>query len=204
MAARGQSEEAIDYVLRTTDDHAPVTAVTAFCERVLLDSGRRSEAYERFALAANQAHTNIARFRAIAAKYPEVPRERILDDLVASSPGDEGKWFATAKTLGLLDLARALAIRAPCDPKTLTRAARDHVEKNPAFAADVALAALGWIAAGRGFELTSLDVREAYRYAIEAADRIGRGDEARRRVGDLLSEDGAMARWMRESLGVVR
>lgn len=204
LAKQGHPDEAIEYVLRKTKDYSSATAVAAFCERVLIDASRRAEAYQQFGLAANQAHTNIARFRAIAAKYPEMPREQILDDLVASTPGEEGKWFATAKTLGLLDLARAIAIRAPCDPKTLTRAARDHVEKAPAFAADVALAALDWIAAGRGFELTSLDVRDACRHALEAADRIGRGEEARRRIETLLAKDGAVVRWMRESLGAPR
>lgn len=200
LAARGTADEAIDYVLRRTDDYASSCAVARFCEGVLLEAGRREEAYERFALGANQASSHLARFRAIAAKYPLVARERILQDLVAASPGEEGKWFATAKSLGQLDFARALAIRSPCDPKTLTRAARDHAEKAPGFAADVGLAALRWMAAGRGYELTGLDVREAYRWTLQAGANAGRGYEVRRHAGNILTQDGAVTMWMRESL----
>src|SRR2546425_8098927 len=63
---------------------------------------------------------------------------RILGDLIASTPGEEGKWFATAKTLKQYDPALALARRSPVDPKTLVRAARDHLKSQPAFALDVA------------------------------------------------------------------
>jgi hypothetical protein len=34
---------------------------------------------------------------------------QILADLVATTPGEEGKWFATAKELKLYDLALKLA-----------------------------------------------------------------------------------------------
>ena len=77
------------------------------------------------------------------------------------APGEEGKWFATAKTLKQYDLALALARRAPMDPKTLVRAARDHVKNQPAFALEVALMALYWMARGEGYELTGADVGAA-------------------------------------------
>jgi hypothetical protein len=64
--------------------------------------------------------------RAIAKRYPMIAPERILGDLIASTPGQEGKWFAAAKTLKQYDLALALAQRSAVDPKTLVRAARDH------------------------------------------------------------------------------
>ncbi len=57
--------------------------------------------------------------------------KELLGDLVASTPGEEGKWFAAAKEAGLFDEALALANRTPTDPKTLTRAARDHAETRP-------------------------------------------------------------------------
>ncbi|MBI4635889.1 MAG: hypothetical protein HY727_06015 [Candidatus Rokubacteria bacterium] len=44
----------------------------------------------------------------------------MLRDLVATTPGDEGKWFATAKEVGLFDEAIRLANQTPCDPKTLS------------------------------------------------------------------------------------
>jgi len=57
-------------------------------------------------------------------------------------------WRATAKTLKQYDLALALSKRAPIDPKMLLSAARDHVEDWPAFALEVALMALYWMARG--------------------------------------------------------
>ena len=65
-----------------------------------------------------------------------------LWDTDSSRKVREGNRFATAKTLKQHDLAVALARRAPVDPKTLVRAARDHVKNQPAFALEVALTAL--------------------------------------------------------------
>ena len=48
------------------------------------------EAYERYAVEANQKTTYLATFRAIAKKYPDRTSEEILEDLVESTPGDEG------------------------------------------------------------------------------------------------------------------
>ena len=64
------------------------------CEAILLSSGLANEAYQRYAFEANQAGTYLAKFGAICRKYPDKKPESILDDLVASTPGDEGKWFA--------------------------------------------------------------------------------------------------------------
>ena len=63
-------------------------------------------------------------------------------------------WFAAAKEAGLYDEALALARRAPCDPKTLTRAARDLADQHPAFALDAGLLALHWLVQGYGYEIT--------------------------------------------------
>ena len=114
------------------------------------------------AIQANQAASFLATFRAIVKKYPKESPATVLHDLVESTPGQEGKWFAAAKDAGLYDEAIALATRTPCDPRTLTRAARDFVTQNPAFAIKAGLAALRWIMAGHGYEITVLDVSAAY------------------------------------------
>ena len=106
--------------------HAPAMALSAVAEQLLPDAGRIDEAYARYGIQATSANTNIAIFRAIAKRYPGIEPNRVLGDLIASTPGEEGKWFATAKTLKQYDLALALERRAPVDPKTLVRAARDH------------------------------------------------------------------------------
>ena len=91
--------------------------------------------------------------------------------------GDEGKWFATAKDLKLYDLALKLVNQTHCDPKTLTRAARDYLDSEPAFALRSAMVALRWLSQGRGYEVTSADVVEAYDRVIDSAARLNKIDE---------------------------
>lgn len=69
----------------------------------------------------------------------------MLDDLVAETPGEEGKWFAAAKDAKLFDKAIALANLTACSPQTLTRAARDFADTNPAFALEAGVTpSAGW------------------------------------------------------------
>jgi hypothetical protein len=84
-------------------------------------------------------------FRAIINKYPNKKPADIFKNLVASTPGNEGKWFAAAKSAGLYDEAIELANRTPCDPKTLTRSAWDIAETEPRFAVEAGVAALRWL-----------------------------------------------------------
>ena len=168
----------------------------------LLDAGRIDEAYARYGIVATSANTNIATFRAIAKRYPGIEPNRILGDLIASTPGEEGKWFATAKTLKQYDLALALARRATVDPKTLVRAARDHVKSQPAFALDVALTALHWMARGAGYELTCADVGAARNHALAAAVTLELGALVGERIADNVAGDGPAARGVRQCLGL--
>lgn len=62
-----------------------------------------------------------------------------------------------------------LVWRSPCDPRTLTRAARNFLVGAPAFETEGALAVLHWISEGYGYDLTGQDVRDPYRYAQECA-----------------------------------
>jgi hypothetical protein len=55
-------------------------------------AGRRAEAYENYALGAYRGASYLATFRAIAKKYPEVEPDRLLSDLIATTPG-EGNWL---------------------------------------------------------------------------------------------------------------
>jgi hypothetical protein len=199
-AARGTVDDAIGWLQERAGATVPAYALASVAEELLLAAGRRTEAYARFGIAANPANTHLATYRALAKKYPEIPAERLLADLIASTPGEEGKWFATAKTLRRLDLAIALAQRSPCDPKTLIRAARDHIDGEPHFALEAAIAALRWMAQGYGYELTGLDVLAAYRHAHEAGERIGVSDDVARRLEMVLADAGPRAHWMRQSL----
>ena len=122
---------------------------------------------------------------------------------MASSPGEEGKWFAAAKEVGLLQMAIELANQSPCDPKTLTRAARDFIDINPVFALEAGLAALHWLSAGFGYEITGIDVRAAYSYTINAAERIGRRDEVQKRIRALVTGHRFLVEVLGPELGLI-
>ena len=84
----------------------------------------------------------------------------------------------------------------------MIRAARDHVGKAPAFAAEVALAALHWICQGRGYELTSLDLQMAYRLAAEAGQALGQSERVALRIQTMLKPATREVRWVREMLNL--
>lgn len=117
------------------------------------------------------------------------------------TPGEEGKWFAAAKNARLFEEAIALANAAPCDPKTLTRAARDFAQVNPTFATEAGLAALRWLAAGHGYEITGLDVWAACNHTLAAATTAGVRDAARDRIRALFDNPAARSGFVASVLG---
>jgi len=186
LAVMGRKAEALRYAEASRGLNDNPIAIARACEEILLSSGLADEAYARYAIEANQGTTFLATFRSIAKKYPTKAPATILNDLVASTPGQEGKWFAAAKDAGLYDEAVALAQKTPCDPRTLTRAARDFGTSNPLFAVEAGLAALRWIAAGYGYEITGLDVLAAYSSTMEGAKNCNAADETEGRIRELL------------------
>ncbi|NHZ42792.1 hypothetical protein [Massilia aquatica] len=173
LTAAGKHAEAIRYAEDSKGLNAPLTAIAAFCEGILLGSGFADEAYARYAVEATYATTNLATFKAIVKKYPGKPRETILRDLVASQPGNEGKWFAAAKDAGFFELALELANRSPSDPRTLIRAARDYAAERPEFALAAGMTALRGIANGWGYDITGIDVLDAYAAVMAATGNAG-------------------------------
>ena len=201
MAATGRAAEALRYAESCRSPWANNHEIDSVCEEIVLSSGMVDEAYARYGVRANQGGTYLATFRAVSKKYPHKAAGEILADLVKTTPGDEGKWFAAAKDAGLYDEALALAIRTPCDPKTLTRAARDYAEKQAAFAVGAGLLALYWLVQGYGYEITSVDVWEAYRSTLAAAERHGRAAEVKERVRKMIAAEGAGERFVTKVLG---
>jgi hypothetical protein len=189
LLAMGKKAEALRYAEDSRGLNQPDYIISAACEDILLASGMAEEAYSKYAIEANQKTTYLATFRAIAKKYPHKESGDILADLVASSPGSEGKWFAAAKSAGLLREAINLANQSPCDPRTLTRAARDMKDKEPHFAAEVGIAALRWLIAGYGYEIIRLDVLDAYKFTLEAAANDRCLPEIRDRIRKMVVDD---------------
>jgi hypothetical protein len=170
--------------------NTPLSAVAKVCEDILLSSGLYEEAYNRYALDANQGTTHLATFRALVKKYPHKPVADILNDLVASEPGSEGKWFAAAKDAGLFDVAIELVNKSPTDPRTLIRASRDFAEKQADFAVSAGMAALRWMARGYGYQITAGDVLEAYSSLLNAASAAGVAEaQIKAQIRDVITEE---------------
>ena len=186
LLAVGKKSEALKYAEASRGLNQPDSAIDQACEEILISSGLHDEAYRRYGLSAGQGNSYLARYRAVAKRYPMMAPADILADLIKTTPGEEGKWFATAKELELFDLALELANLSPCDPKTLTRAARDHLDSEPAFALGAAIAALRWLSEGWGYEVTSIDVVEAYDRAMDAATRLNKVDAVNEQIRVLV------------------
>ncbi len=182
------------------DNDSPI-AIARACEEILLSSGMAEEAYNRYAIEANQKTTYLATFRATAKKYPHNEASDILGDLVASTPGDEGKWFAAAKSVGLYSEAVELANRTPCDPRTLTRAARDMEVTKPRFAIETGMAALRWLVEGYGYEITGMDVWAAYNHTMKAAENAEVKTETFERIRKLVAGEVPGDRFVTKVLG---
>ena len=201
LAAQGKRAEAIRYAESCRNAWASDLDIDQLSEEILLSSGLVDQAYERFGLRANRAGTYVAWFRAVAKKYPHKKPAEILEDLVAETPGEEGKWFAAAKEAKLFDEAIALANSTPCSPQTLARAARDFAEKNPRFAVEAGMASLRWLVEGYGYEITGLDVLNAYTHTMKAAEYAGCVDETKRRIRDLVARESFGEHFVNKVLG---
>lgn len=200
LLAMGRKSEALKYAEASRGLNQPDSTIDQACEEILISSGLHDEAYRRYGLRAAQANSYLARFRAVAKRYPMMAPADILSDLIKTTPGDEGKWFATAKDLKLYNLALQLADQSPCEPKTLTRAARDFLETEPEFALGSAMAALRWLNEGWGYEVTGIDVIDAYELALAAAER-SHIDDVLDQIRVLLDQTkGAGNSFVRQSL----
>jgi hypothetical protein len=201
MAASGRRAEALRYAESCRSPWASDHQVDSVCEEIVLSSGMIDEAYTRYGVRANRGGTYLATFRAVSKKYPHKAAGEILADLVKTTPGDEGKWFAAAKDAGLYDEALALASRTSCDPRTLGRAARDYAKKQPAFAVGAGLLALYWLVQGYGYEITSDDVWVAYQSTLSAAERHGSAAEVKERIRRMVAAESAGERFITKVLG---
>ena len=199
LLALGRPEEALEYADQLRGPYASGSVIDRECEAILLAIGKRQEAYSRYGLFANRRGTGVATFRAISDKYPEKDPREILHDLIRLSPGTEGKWFATARQIGFVELAVKLAQTSPCEPRTLNRAAEDLLKDNPAASLQIAMSSLRWMCEGAAYELTGIDVYSACFSAMKAADTMGRGDETARQIASLTKRHPFVSNFCRQS-----
>ena len=200
LVAMGKKGDALRYAKASCGLNDNQTVIDGVCEEILLSSGLHEEAYRQYGLTVNRDGTNLATFRNIAKKYPKKEKTRILEDLIESTPGAEGKWFATAKSLGMLPLALRLAHLSPCDPGTLNRAARDYLDKEPEFTLGVAIASLRWLTEGWGYESTGLDVYAAYDHATKAAEKLGVAEQVRKDIQEMVNRDASAGMFVKDVL----
>jgi hypothetical protein len=185
----GRNTDALQYAKEScglNDNHSQMDEA---CEDILLSSGLNEEAYRQYAIPRLISRPGLAAFRKVAKKYPEKDQKEILRDVLKSMSGDldKGKWFATAKQLGMLELAAQLALRSPVEPRTLNRAAKDYLEGNPQFAACLAIASLHWLSQGWGYEIDSSDVYAAYSLALEAGQKTGKVETVKEHIAHILN-----------------
>jgi hypothetical protein len=172
LAAQGRVDEAIEFA-ETVKDFDGRSPGEELCEDLLLRAGRRDEAWQRYGPRATRRGTYLATFRAVATKYPQRDRDQILRELVAASPGREGKWFATAVRLGRLRLALELIRRSPTGQQTALRVAHNHSSDAPEFAREVAVATLRWMFEGLCHGATEAQAFAASRLAVECTVQLG-------------------------------
>ena len=187
LARQGLTAAAIAYAEPRRNDDYDVTRITEFCERVLLDAGRRDEAYRRYGVSAPRANTYLGVFRATVRRYPELDPRQVLIDLIEAR-GEQGKWFAAAKSAGFLDVALDCARLGATEPATLLRAARDFVESEPRFSAQIALQAVSDLLAGKGYGPTTLDLSQACDHFFAASARCGNEQSAENTLRRVLHE----------------
>ena len=61
--------------------------------------------------------------------------------------------------------------------------------KEPHFAAEVGIAALRWLIAGYGYDITRLDVLDAYKFTLEAAANDGCLQDIQERIRKMVASD---------------
>ena len=176
--------------------HRHAQDIARVCEAVLLAAGQREAAYREYAVAAHWRQNCRQTFDALLRAYPEVGPSQLLEDLIAASPGQEGRWFATACALRFHGLAAEIAGRSPCDPRTLIRAGLQQLEGDPGFAGEVSLAALRWLCGGHGVEISGDDVYAAHDLARAAALRTGTQGALRATVAALCDQPHPAAQWV--------
>jgi hypothetical protein len=183
----GKIKEALMYANESKGDNDSQATVDLECEKILLGAGQVEEAYQ-LALNAYRETTNLGTFKAIKKQYPSMESKKILDDLIDRS-GDKGKWFATAKEIGELELAQELISKYPCDPLTIIRAAQKFQKCNPKFSIQCSFHSLRWMIYGGNFKFNSADVITAYKIAIEIGEGSGGTENVKGVIRSMLEHD---------------
>ena len=190
LVGQGRLEEALVFAekrLALERQGYSQSEIGRFCEDVLIRLGRRDEAYARYSLSAGRGSTYVAIWRDLIKRYPERDAGEILVDLIEKH-GNLGKWFAAAKDAECFDIALQCAADPNVEPATLVRAARDFRDRDPTFAAHVALQAIEHYLAGRGYDPSPSDAEAAMSHLHHSAQNAGKLGWAHQMLERLLAD----------------
>lgn len=206
LARQGLTDAAIAYADACRDptvSRYEERSIDRFCEALLIRTGRVDEAYQRYGLRTGAGTTYLATFRDTVRRYPGRDKRQVLLDLMRAR-GETGKWFAAAKDAGFLDIALECAASQDAEPATLVRAARDHLDKEPRFAAQVAVCAVRSLLSGGGYDPDPADLHAAVDHLTAAAKRLGAEDWAREQMRTLAAGHCSPGReYMRTALTLI-
>jgi hypothetical protein len=175
LLRQGQDDEALAFaqiMLDAGGQSYNYAEICKFCEDILVRQGKADDAYHRFGLPTAAGNTYLSMWRSLFKRYPDRDPRGILEDLMGLYDA-KGKWFATAKTAGFLDIALDCAADTAVEPATLIRAARDFTSKDPTFSSNVALQAIAHLLAGRGYEAIPSDLDAAASHLLAATNKLG-------------------------------
>ena len=177
LVKQGELQEALDYaghILSQQRTNNSEPEIDNFCESVLIDMGGIEEAYEKYGLKIPSYGTNLNIYRSICKKYPTIDKRKILLDCIEKK-GEKGKWFASAKSVGFLDIAVQCALSSSSDPNTLLRACRDFADKDFPFALVVGVLGIIQLMIGVFYdEVTVADITYAYQQVEKIAEDKGK------------------------------
>ena len=74
-------------------------------------------------------------------------------------------------------------------------------ETEPEFAVESGMAALRWLVKGHGYEITGLDIQDAYDYTMKVADNAGYKSETFERIRKLVAKESFGERFVTMILG---
>ncbi len=142
--------------------------------------------------------------REVAGPQPEDGFDRIH----GSAPVDLGRSGASVRTATrrstYLATFRALARKYPhLPPEKVLRDLADSTpgEEGKWFAVEAGVAALHWLVEGYGYEISNIDVRDAYIQTMRAAEAAGRPQEIRERIKTLVAAETFGERFVTKVLG---
>ncbi len=200
LKRQGMTSKALDYADSIISGDHYDAEIMLFCESLLIQSGLKEEAYNRYGLNIRDGRTYLSQFKAIAKKYTDYSEEKILLDLINNSE-NKAAWFASARQAGFLDIALECANSGYVDVKTLIRAGKDTIETEPEFSMAVSLRAITLLLMGYGYEITNRDVLEAGTVFIFSAKKLGKMPDAINELKNLLNpKERKLDKFVREIL----